>query len=278
MPELPEAETIVRDLQDGVARRTVTDVDVDRPDLLAPGLEPAAFRRALVGRMIDAVTRRGKNIVLKFDDETRLMVNLGMTGRLVRSDAPGAAGLRHIGVRIHLRDAPTLLYDDVRRFGRLDLLSPEDWKERDAALGIEPLSSEFTAKRLHELTARSRSTIRNWLLDQRRIAGVGNIYANEALFRARIHPARPANSLDTKEAARLRDALRTVLEEAIQARGTTLNDYRDAQGEAGGFQFRLRVYGREGESCGECGGRVERIVLSNRSAFFCPKCQKEGKG
>lgn len=274
MPELPEAETIVRDLQDGVTGRTVADVEVARPDLLAPGLDSKTFRHALTGRTINGVTRRGKNIVLKFDDETRLMVNLGMTGRLVTADAPGAGALRHIGVRLHLEDAPDLLYDDVRRFGRLELLSPSAWTERDAALGVEPLSADFTAERLHELTARSRTPIRNWLLDQRRVAGIGNIYANEALFRARIHPARPANTLDATEASNLRDALREVLKEAIQSRGTTLSDYRDARGEVGGFQFRLRVYGREGESCGECGGRVERIVLSNRSAFFCPGCQK----
>lgn len=274
MPELPEAETIVRDLRRHVTGRTVTGLRVIHADILAPSLSPDDLAHALVGRRIEEIARRAKNIVFRFEGGPILVVNLGMTGRLVVSTAPRASELRHVAVRFDLDGGDALLYDDVRRFGRFDLYSPEQWKEREAEFGVEPLSDAFTAERLHELTSRSRSPIRNWLLDQRRVAGIGNIYANEALFRARVHPARPANTLTKQEAARLRDALRDVLREAIEVRGTTLRDYRDASGEAGGFEPLLKIYGREGEPCPVCGTPIERLVLGNRSAFFCPRCQK----
>ncbi|MFW6078645.1 MAG: bifunctional DNA-formamidopyrimidine glycosylase/DNA-(apurinic or apyrimidinic site) lyase [Gemmatimonadota bacterium] len=274
MPELPEAETIVRDLRGRVVGRTILSVDVVHPDILAPGTAPDTLADALRRARIAAVERRGKNVVLTLEPERIVVVNLGMTGRLVTSDAPAANRLGHIAVRFELDDGHALLYDDVRRFGRISLHSPASWRERQAAsLGVEPLSDDFTGDRLHELTSASRSPIRNWLLDQRRIAGIGNIYANEALYRAGIHPARPAHSLDRHDAARLRAALRAVLREAIDARGTTLRDYRDSRGEVGRFEPRLRVYGREGEPCPDCGGTIERIVIGNRSAFLCPMCQ-----
>ncbi|HEX7089900.1 MAG TPA: zinc finger domain-containing protein, partial [Longimicrobiales bacterium] len=138
----------------------------------------------------------------------------------------------------------------------------------------EPLSDELTAERLHALTRGSRVAIRNWLLDQSKLAGIGNIYANEALFRAGIRPTRRAGTLTRREAAALRDGLRAVLREAIAARGTTVNDYRDGTGEAGGFGPKLRVYGREGEPCPVCGTQIRRVVITNRSAFYCPRCQR----
>jgi formamidopyrimidine-DNA glycosylase len=274
MPELPEAETIVRDLRSTVTGRKVTGVEVARSDVLAPGLRPATLAKAIRGRRIESVDRRGKNVVLRFDDEERLVVNLGMTGRLVFAETPDAAGLRHVAVRLDLDRGGALFYDDIRRFGRVALHTPETWQRFDHELGIEPLSREFTAKRLHELTRGSRTPIRNWLLDQQKIAGVGNIYANEALFRARIHPARPANSLDADEAARLHDGIRSVLKDAIEKRGTTVSDYRDGKGETGGFEPYLQAYGREGKPCPRCGTPIERVSISNRSAFFCPHCQR----
>lgn len=274
MPELPEAETIARDLRRHVVGRKVTGVRVTHADVLGKGLSPSSLSRRLVGKRIADVGRRAKNVVLHFEDGPVLVVNLGMTGRLVVSEAPKASELRHVAVRFDLDHGEAILYDDIRRFGRLDLHSPEDWEEEQREIGVEPLSDAFTAERLHELTQRSRTPIRNWLLDQRRVAGIGNIYANEALFRARIHPARPANSLSRAETNRLRDAIRDVLSEAIRVRGTTLRDYRDARGEAGGFEPLLRVYGREGQPCPVCGTPIERLTLGNRSAFYCPRCQK----
>lgn len=274
MPELPEAETIVRDLHARIPGATITHVTVNHADVLHKGLTPPLFGRRLRGRTVTGVSRRGKNVVIEFDAGLRLVVNLGMTGRVVTSDASRAGELRHVAVSLHLRDGRAILYDDARRFGDLDLRDEAGWAARDAELGVEPLSDEFTAELLHALTRTSIAPIRNWLLDQRRIAGVGNIYAIEALFRAGVRPTRRARSLRRRETAGLRDALRDVLRESIDARGTTISDYRDAAGEPGTFVGRLRVYDREGEPCLTCGTPIKRVVLSNRSAFYCRTCQK----
>ncbi|RMH18948.1 MAG: hypothetical protein D6701_05565, partial [Gemmatimonadetes bacterium] len=166
-----------------------------------------------------------------------------------------------------------LVFDDVRRFGTVELLDGSAWAARTGALGPEPLEPRFRGDDLARALARSRAPVRSWLLDQRRIAGVGNIYANEALFRARVDPRRPAASLTRAEALALHRALRRVLREAIERRGTTLRDYRDASGEPGGNAPRLRVYGRDGRPCTRCKTPVERVVFSGRSAFLCPACQ-----
>jgi formamidopyrimidine-DNA glycosylase len=272
MPELPEAETIARDLDPRLRGARIIGVEVYHDDVLA---RPAGeVGRALVGRTIASVGRRGKNVVIAFEDDGRLMVNLGMTGRLVLSDAPRARDCRHVAVRLDLEDGRALLYDDVRRFGLLHLYEPETWAARDAQLGLEPLCDDFTGAALWDLTKRTRTPIRNFLLDQARVAGVGNIYAVEALHRAGIRPTRRAHRLTRAEASALRDALRDVLAEAIAKRGTTVSDYRDASGEVGGFEPLLRVYGREGRPCNACGSPVKRKVLTQRSAFYCPACQR----
>ncbi|HSJ16433.1 MAG TPA: bifunctional DNA-formamidopyrimidine glycosylase/DNA-(apurinic or apyrimidinic site) lyase [Longimicrobiales bacterium] len=274
MPELPEAETIVRDLRTRVRGARIRSVRVIRPDLLAPGLSVRRFGAALRGRTIDDVTRRAKKVVLVCSGEMRLVISLGMTGRVLTSDAHRARELRHIGARLELEDGRSILYDDSRRFGQLEVADPAIWAARDAQLGLEPLADEFTALALHALTRASIVPIRNWLLDQRRVAGIGNIYALEALHRAGVRPTRRARTLSRRETAALRDTLRAVLAESIEARGTTISDYRDASGEAGAFDRRLRVYDRQGEPCFTCGAPIRRIVLTNRSAFYCPNCQR----
>jgi formamidopyrimidine-DNA glycosylase len=274
MPELPEAETIVRDLRARVPGATVTRIAVRHADVLHRGVTSALLNRRLRGRTFTGVSRRGKNVVLEFEGGLRLVINLGMTGRVVTSDSFRAGELRHIAVTLHLDDGRAVLYDDARRFGDIDLRDEQGWAERTAELGVEPLSDDFSADHLHALTRTSISPIRNWLLDQRRVAGVGNIYAVEALFRAGIRPTRRAKSLTRRETARLRDTLRDVLQESIDARGTTISDYRDASGERGNFDKRLRVYDRAGEACIDCGKLIKRVVLSNRSAFYCPACQR----
>jgi len=273
MPELPEAETIVRDLQHRIIGRSITSTKVVKADILA-GATPTRFVRALKNKTIQSVTRRAKKIVIHFTHDVILTVSLGMTGRLVVSTAARARDLRHVAVRFTLDDGSQLLYDDSRRFGRLELFTADSWEARqNASLGVEPLSDDFTADRLFELTRTSITPIRNWLLDQRRVVGVGNIYAAEALYRAGIRPTRRAKTLRRAEAARLRDTLRGVLAAAIRKRGTTLNDYRDASGEEGGFSGRLQVYDRAGKPCPKCRTPIKRIVLTNRSAFYCPQCQ-----
>jgi formamidopyrimidine-DNA glycosylase len=271
MPELPEVETIVRDLDGSVTGRLIVAVKVLKPDLIG-GDGPASFARALKGSRIREVTRRAKNLV--FDVENgRLVVNLGMTGRLLVV-APDASMPPHLGVRFELDDGRLLLYQDVRRFGRLEYLPPEKWAVRDASLGLEPLSDAFDDAELYRLTRGSRVAIKTWLMNQRHVVGVGNIYASEALYRARIAPGRAALKITRKQAATLRTAIREVLREAIDFRGTTLLDYRDAKGERGEFATRLKVYDREGEACGRCGEPIRRIVQGGRSTFFCPRCQK----
>jgi formamidopyrimidine-DNA glycosylase len=274
MPELPEAETIARDIARRVTGAVITGARVARPDVLAPGLTPRRLSGAVRGRTIERVGRRGKNVLLELSGPVHLLFNLGMTGHVISSRSPGTGDLGHIAVRFTLADGSELLYDDARRFGCIAIYGPDEWERRTAELGVEPLSDEFTGDRLFHLTRTSITPLRNWLLDQRRVAGVGNIYANEALFRAGVRPTRRARRLTRAEAARLRDALRDVLLEAIEARGTTFSSYRDGEGAEGGFEPRLRVYGREGEPCLNCGTPIRRVTLTNRSAYYCPRCQR----
>jgi formamidopyrimidine-DNA glycosylase len=163
----------------------------------------------------------------------------------------------------------------VRRFGTVECLELDAWAERSARMGPEPLDRAFTARELHAALALSRAPIRSWLLDQRKIAGVGNIYANEALHLAGIHPMRQARGIDRARAAALHRGIRRVLNRAIGAGGTTIRDYRTAQGEAGRYARRLLVYGRDGIACARCGSEIRRVVFGGRSAFFCPTCQPE---
>lgn len=270
VPELPEVETIVRDLARLLPGATFGMPEVLWPDVIEE--DPASFAAGLRDRRVGVVRRRAKNIVLELGDD-RLVVNLGMTGRLLvaRSGDPEPS---HVAVRIPLDDGRSLLYHDVRRFGRLQRFTAAGWMAREAAFGPEPLGPEWTPERLHANTRRSRVAVKTWLMDQHRVVGVGNIYASEALFRAGVDPRRPANTLAPAEAARLHAATREVLGEAIEFRGTTLLDYRDASGAEGGFRARLRVYDRAGEPCHACGRPVERIVQGGRSTFYCGVCQR----
>jgi len=271
MPELPEVETIVRGLAGTLPGATIRSVDVLRPDLI-DGESGASFARALEGRRVESITRRAKNIVMDTGGEY-LLVNLGMTGRLfvVKEGDPEPT---HPGVRFHLGDGREMLYHDVRRFGRLWRMAPEAWAAWEAKLGVEPLSDGFTAKWLYDATRKSRVAVKVWLMDQKRVVGVGNIYASEALFRARVNPRTPADELTRPQAKRICEGVRDVLAEAIEFRGTTLLDYRDAEGEPGEFVRRLRVYDREGEPCLRCHRGINRIVQGGRSTFFCPHCQR----
>ncbi|HYW09258.1 MAG TPA: bifunctional DNA-formamidopyrimidine glycosylase/DNA-(apurinic or apyrimidinic site) lyase, partial [Longimicrobium sp.] len=252
--------------------RTIREVEIIHPGLI-DGESPEDFTAGILGRRIRGISRRAKNIIADLGAGERLLVNLGMTGRLL-IPRPGDPLPTHLGVRMGLDRGVELLYHDPRRFGRLWRASDEEWSAFDARLGVEPLAEEFTAEFLYDLTRRSRVAVKTWLMDQARVVGVGNIYVSEALFRAAIDPRRPANTLSREEAERARHAIREVLTEAIEFRGTTLLDYRDANGERGEFVSRLRVYDRGGEPCMACGAPVQRIVQSNRSTFFCENCQR----
>lgn len=300
MPELPEAETIARRLDEVLSGRIVADVTVLREDVVAG---PARrFARAIAAKQIQSVARRGKNVVLVLCDQSRVVINLGMTGRLFARagdsdsfrDTASASGARgapdgfeasqgakasisgHAAVLFGLDSGEQLVYDDTRRFGRLAIMPSAEWSRWSRSLGPEPLSPSFTAKRLHRALARSRSPVRSLLLDQKKIAGVGNIYAIEALWEAEVHPRLPGRALSPQAAAKLHRSLRRVLRNAIRARGTTLRDYRTAEGAMGGFGPALRAYGKAGQPCRRCGRKIRRVVFSGRSAFFCPSCQGSG--
>lgn len=275
MPELPEAETIARGLQARLAGRRVQRVRIHRAEVVEP-MTPAAFRRALRDRKVEKVGRRAKWIVALLDDGQRWVTQLRMTGRFTWTLASRLRAAPHLSASFQLEgaDGGVLRFYDIRRFGRLWVLGPEAWNALDRRLGVEPLSGRFTPQALAASLDSSKAPIRNALLDQRRVAGLGNIYANEACYRSRIDPRRPGSDLNRRELRRLHSAIRTVLAEAVERRGTSFSDYRDVLGGEGGFQNRLDIYGRDGEPCGRCGEEIVRVVLAGRSAFFCPGCQR----
>lgn len=272
MPELPEAETIVRGLRPRIVGRTFGEPRVLHTDVLR--VSERTFRERVTGLRVTGVGRRGKNVLIELTGSCRLVVNLGMTGRLVPDARSGTADPpTHPAVEFPLDDGSVLTYDDVRRFGSVECLHDEEWAARDQRMGPEPLADDFTAADLATSLGASRSPVRSWLLDQRRIAGVGNIYAVEALWKAGIHPRRPASSIGPGGARRLHRALREILRDAVRAGGTTIRDYRNVEGGKGEFVRELKAYGREGEPCPRCGEEIVRLVFGNRSSFLCPACQ-----
>ncbi len=273
MPELPEAETIVRGLRPAIVGHRIRRAEVVHADVLRQPVR--TFTRGVKDRTFQAVERRGKNITMVLDSGAVLAVNLGMTGNLLPFPEPPPPPRRptHPTVIFRLHGGGVLYFNDTRRFGTVECLSSDQWSARSDAMGPEPLERGFTVHRLMEGLARSKSPARSWLLDQRKVAGIGNIYANEALYLAGVHPRRPARSIEASEAALLHEGIRDVLREAIRAGGTTIRDYRNAEGGSGEFARQLHVYGRDGEPCADCGAEIQRIVFGNRSAFFCPTCQ-----
>lgn len=283
MPELPEVETMRRGLEESLRGARVTSVRLHHRDILLDGGSPDRFAAGLSGRRIDAIRRRGKNLLFRLSNGDRavLQTQVRMTGRFAVAEAGDPDGRRlrreigytHVAAEFALADGRTLLYDDVRRLGGFRLQSADEWARREARLGSEPLADGYRAADLAADLGDGRAPVKNALLDQRRIAGVGNIYASEALFRARVDPRRPCGELTGEEHGRLHRALRAVLREALAAEGTSLRDFKAVNGRSGEFQERLRVYGREGIPCGRCGTPILRIVQAGRSTFFCPSCQ-----
>jgi len=271
MPELPEVETTRRALERRVRGVAVTAVDQRRPDLRFP--LPARLPQRLAGRRIAALRRRAKYILADLDDGHTLILHLGMSGRLV-FDGPALGAHEHL--TFHFANGTRLRLHDPRRFGMVELqptagLGDHPWFRR---LGLEPLAPEFDGARLGAALAGRTTALKVALMDQRIVVGVGNIYASEALHRARLSPRRRAGWLKPAQHERLAAALGTVLEEAIDAGGSSLRDYVQASGELGNFQRDFRVYDRAGEACA-CGrARVKRIVQVGRATFFCPGCQR----
>jgi len=274
MPELPEVETIRARLAPRLEGRSLEHVEIVDPRLTRPE-PPEAIAAELEGERITAVGRRGKYLVFAFESGRHLLVHLRMTGNVEHPAKGGLAADPYRRAVVRLDDGSDVAYRDVRRFGTWALLEPWELGDYFAArrLGGEPLERGFTTRTLTRALQGRRAPIKAALLDQRAAAGVGNIYADEALWRARIHPLRPAGSLEGDEIARLRKAIRAALEMGIARQGATLRDYRDPEGRRGRMQDEFKVYGRAGEPCPRCGTPIEKTRAGGRGTWYCPQCQ-----
>ena len=273
MPELPEVETVRRELEPWlVGRRILRAARADAPE----GPKYAGLERA-AGQRVEGVTRRGKFLLLPLSAGDELIIHLGMTG-VLSPQRPE----RHLRAYLELEPQPApgpnpaLYFRDPRRFGRFLVVPAGDYRSLPTlqALGPEPLGAALDAPGFAAALARSSTPVKTYLLGQRPVAGVGNIYADEALWRARIHPATPARALSRRKAGALLEAIREVLSASLAAQGTTLSDYRRVNGEVGAYRSELRVYGREGEPCPRCGAIIAKITLGGRGTHLCPRCQR----
>lgn len=275
MPELPETETIARDLDRAISGSRITDVRITRSDVLRE-VDPRQLRRRVVGTTIQRAWRRAKLIVLDLSSGDRIVVQPRFTGALL-IDAGRLADVerRYSTVEFVLENARSLHYRDIRRLGTVSVMDDRRFTSYSSGLGYEPLDSGFTIERLSTILRSSRQAVKRVLMDQRRIVGVGNIYANEVLWRGGVDPSRPASTLSADEVARLHEELRDLLTSAVRARGTSFRDYRDASGERGSFANQLQAYGREGKRCDRCGRRlVATHAIDGRSTVFCWGCQR----
>jgi formamidopyrimidine-DNA glycosylase len=281
MPELPEVETVARGLQKSIAGRRIVSVRLGKTDFID---DPATLEQQLPGRQIEKVERYGKFMLLRLSargkgggdsangaaEAASLLVHLGMTGQLAPCRAAEPC-TKHTHVWFELDDGRELRYTDPRRFGRMAYLTAALLAEELTAFGAEPLlvSAEEFASRIRSRKAQ----IKALLLNQSVLRGVGNIYADESLWRAKIHPMRRGSELSKKQAQVLRRVLQDVLRKAILARGSSISDFLDVEGEPGEYQRHHRVYGREGKGCFRCGTPIRRVIVAGRSSHFCPKCQ-----
>jgi formamidopyrimidine-DNA glycosylase len=277
MPELPEVETVVRGLRAILPGRRVMSVRLGKTDFID---DPAALEREVPGKKITAVRRVGKFLLFDLDADgtasgSSLLVHLGMTGRLVIS-SPDAPVAPHTHAFFALDDGRELRYTDIRRFGRIAFLANGAQEAALGELGLEPL--EATEEQFAEKLRGRKARIKSVLLNQHVFRGIGNIYADESLWRAKIHPMRVAANLSRKEVRALHRAVQSVLNEAIRLRGSSVSDYVDADGQRGLFQQRHRVYQRGGKKCPRCGATIRRIIVGGRSSHFCPQCQRAPRG
>jgi formamidopyrimidine-DNA glycosylase len=275
MPELPEVETVRRQLEPVLVGRRFERVSIDDPRLVRP-YEPAEVAAELQGERVAAVERRGKYLIVRFESGRVLLIHLRMTGSLLHAPNGSLPDDSHRRAVVKLDDGSDVAYRDVRRFGTWLLLEPGGAEPYlDARVGEEPLDVLFTAARLGERLAARRTSLKAALLDQRTLAGMGNIYVDEALWRARLNPLRPATGLDRNEVRRLHRAIRVALEHGLARQGSTLRDYRLPDGSGGSMQDEFRVYGRRDEPCDRCGTLIARTQVAGRTTWFCPTCQPE---
>ena len=273
MPELPEVETVRRRLEPALVGRRFEHVEIDDPRLTRPE-DPAEVAAELTGERVEALERRGKYLVVRFESGRVLLIHLRMTGTLLHA-APGKpTDVPHRRAVVNLDDGSDVVYRDVRRFGTWLLVEPDALDSYLAQrLGGEPLGRTFTTRSLAASLANRRAPVKAALLDQRTLAGLGNIYVDEALWRARIHPLLPARELDLDEVRALREGIKRALEAGIKRQGATLRDYRQPDGSAGSMQNEFKVYGRLGEPCDRCGTPIEKTRVAGRGTWYCPACQ-----
>jgi len=274
MPELPEVETVRRQLEPVLTGRLFERVRIDDPRLTRP-LDREEVGRELEGERVERVDRRGKYLIVRFGSGRALLIHLRMTGSLLHTAAGKLPDDPHRRAVITLDDGSDVAYRDVRRFGTWLLLEPDEVEAYvDARVGREPLDEAYAAKHLAERLHGRRAPVKAAILDQRTVAGVGNIYADEALWWARIHPLTPAADLEPRKVRALHRALRRALERGIARQGSTLRDYRTPAGESGTMQDEFRVYGRGGEPCPRCGTPIDKIRVAGRGTWYCPSCQR----
>jgi formamidopyrimidine-DNA glycosylase len=276
MPELPEVETVRARLEPRLVGRRFERVEIHDPRLTRPD-DPAGVAAQLEGEQVAALDRRGKYLIVRFESGRVLLIHLRMTGQLLLHANGGSTPAEDVHRRavVRLDDGSDVIYRDMRRFGTWQLLDEEDVAPYLAQrIGREPLLRSFTSKRLAEALEGRRAPLKSALLDQRRLAGVGNIYADEALWRARLHPLRPAGELTAAEIAALHRGIRSALRAGIARQGATLSNYRTPDGSPGGMQEEFKVYGREGEPCQRCGTPIEKIRAAGRGTWYCPFCQR----
>jgi formamidopyrimidine-DNA glycosylase len=276
MPELPEVETTRLQLEPHLVGRRFDHVAIDDPRLVRP-FEPTAVAAELEGERVASLDRRGKYLIVRFESGRSLLIHLRMTGSLRCAPAGELDADPHRRALVTLDDGADVAYRDVRRFGTWQLLEQGELDPYlDERLGVEPLGRTFTSKRLAERLEGRLAPIKAALLDQRTVAGLGNIYVDEALWRAQIHPRRPAKSLDPDEVATLTRAVKAALRAGVARQGASLRDYSTPDGARGRMQDRFRVYGRDGEPCSRCGTPVEKIRTAGRGTWYCPNCQRLG--
>ena len=275
MPELPETETIARDLDGAISGRRIEKVSVRKADVLRE-VSARSISKRLRHTTIMRSWRRAKLVVIDLDSGDRIVVQPRFTGALLIDDGSlSASELSYSTLRLDLDDGRALHYADVRRLGTVALMSADRFEEYSGKLGIEPLDRAFTAEHLSAVLRATSQPVKKVLMEQRKIAGIGNIYANESLWRARIDPSRPAASVSLEEAQLLRDSIVGVLGEAIEARGTSFRDYRDARGQRGSFVEKLEAYGRAGLPCRRCGRKlVSTHAIDGRVTTLCVMCQR----
>jgi formamidopyrimidine-DNA glycosylase len=275
MPELPEVETIRRQLEPEIVGRAIEQFEV-YDELFSRPRTPASLEKAVSGRRIEGFGRRGKYMLLHLSGGVTLILHLRMTGslRLVAAEEESAEDPPHLRALFRLDDGDTMTWTDSRRFGHGEVVPTDRIEERFAGkVGVEPLSEEFTPAVLGEIAAGRKAPLKSFLLAQEGVAGVGNIYADEALWRAELHPLSPAGSMKPMHLEALHEGIVGALEAGLDNGGASIDDYRDSRGLRGSMQDEFLVHTREGEECLRCDGTIERIVVSGRSTYFCRGCQ-----